>query len=210
MKILAHRGYWNAEIERNSPVAIRTALERGYGFESDVRDYMGRLVISHNIADKFSQDAEEVFGWLHEFDDKFCFAINIKADGLKEILKAFFEKYSISNYFLFDMSVPQMVEFREMNLRYFTRQSEVELEPCMYEDASGVWIDGFWSTEWITETLISQHIDKGKEVCVVSPDLHGNKDYKTFWTRLRDYRVNFDKVILCTDYPDEAKEYFNG
>ena len=209
MKILAHRGFWNANIERNSPMAIRQALEHGYGFESDVRDYRGRLVISHNIADEFCQDAEEVFEWLHEFNDEYCFAINIKADGLKDILRSYIDKYKISNYYLFDMSVPQMVEFREMGFRYFTRQSEVEPTPCMYEDATGVWLDGFWSTNWITEELIQGHIKNGKEVCLVSPDLHGN-EYREFWKNLKIWNVDNTKILLCTDHPDEAKEFFYG
>ena len=209
MRILAHRGYWNEGIEKNSPEAIRTALEKGYGFESDVRDYMEKMVISHNIANASCQDAEEVFRWLHEFNDEYCFAINIKADGLKDILKDFISKYSITNYFLFDMSIPQMVEYREAGLRYFTRQSEVELEPCMYKDAAGVWMDGFWSTDWITKGLIDNHIQNQKEVCLVSPDLHGEKDYRAFWNKLFECKDNLDKIILCTDYPDEAKEFFD-
>ena len=209
MKILAHRGYWNQKIEKNTPLALRTALEHGYGFESDVRDYAGRMVISHNIATANSQDAEEVFKWLYDFGDNFCFAINIKADGLKDILKSYLTKYSITNYFLFDMSVPQMVEFREMELRYFTRQSEVESNPVMYEDAAGVWIDGFWSTDWITKELLDEHIRNGKEVCLVSPDLHGKENYKEFWQKLVDDKIELCKVILCTDHPDEAKEFFN-
>lgn len=209
MKILAHRGYWNDNILKNSPEALRTALEKGFGFESDVRDYRGKMVISHNIADETCQNAEEVFEWLHEFQDKYCFAINIKADGLKEILEKYLIRYSISNYFLFDMSVPQMVEFREMGLRYFTRQSEVEPNPCMYEDAAGVWIDGFWGTDWIKPDLISQHIRNGKEVCLVSPDLHGNS-YSGFWRKLKEINYEDDRLILCTDHPEEAKEFFYG
>jgi hypothetical protein len=150
-----------------------------------------------------------VFEWLQEFQDKYCFAINIKADGLKDILKSYFEKYHIANYFLFDMSVPQMVEFRELGLHYFTRQSEVEPEPCMYQDAAGVWIDGFWSTDWIDEKLLRQHLENGKEVCLVSPDLHGDREYRKFWERLKSYHLEFEKVILCTDYPEEAKEFFD-
>ncbi len=210
MKILAHRGYWNEQIEKNSPKALRTALEKGFGFESDVRDYMEKMVISHNIADATCQDAEEVFKWLHEFNDEYCFAINIKADGLKDILKKYFEKYSISNYFLFDMSIPQMVEFKEMGLRFFTRQSEVEPSPNMYTDAAGVWIDGFWSTDWITKELLDKHINNGKEICLVSPDLHGKEDYKMFWKKLIDDGIDLSKVILCTDHPEEARNYFYG
>jgi len=210
MKILAHRGYWNQDIGKNSPEALRTALEKGFGFESDVRDYMERMVISHNIATSSCQDAEEVFQWLHEFNDEYCFAINIKADGLKDILQSYFTKYSISNYFLFDMSIPQMVEFNEMGLRFFTRQSEVEPNPNMYNEAAGVWIDGFWRTDWITKELLDEHINNGKEVCLVSPDLHGKKNYKEFWQQLLDDGIDLNKVILCTDYPEEAREFFNG
>lgn len=210
MKILAHRGYWNDTIKSNSPEALRTALEKGYGFESDVRDYMGKMVISHNIADPSCQDAEEVFRWLREFDDRFCFAINIKADGLKGFLRACLDKYTISNYFLFDMSVPQMVEFRDLELRFFTRQSEVEPVPCMYEDAAGVWVDGFWSTGWITEKLLEGHLNAGKEICLVSPDLHGSRQYMEFWEKIKQYDLDGTKISVCTDHPDEAKEYFYG
>ena len=208
MDILAHRGYWNAEIERNSLLALRTALKRGYGFESDVRDYNGKLVISHNIAVASSPEAEEIFRCLAENKDRYCFAINIKADGLKDLLMEYITRYQITNYFLFDMSVPQMIEFDEMGLRYFTRQSEVEPVPCMYDRAAGVWIDGFWGTLWITEELLKGHIENKKEVCIVSPDLHGRTDYRDFWEQLKNYQIDFSKVMLCTDHPDEAGAFF--
>lgn len=207
MKILAHRGYWNDQILNNSPDALKKALDAGFGFESDLRDYCGNLVISHNIADEGSQKAEEVFQWLHEHRDQYCFAINIKADGLKEQLKQMLEKYQLDNYFNFDMSVPQMIEFRDCGLRYFTRQSEVESEPVLYEEAAGVWIDGFWDDLWISEELLRGHIQQGKTVCLVSPDLH-KREYLEFWKRLKQYSIDFDRVMLCTDYPEEAKEFF--
>ena len=209
MKILAHRGYWNEKIKKNSQEAIHSALINGFGFESDVRDFYGKMVISHDIADESSLNAEMIFRWLHEFDDRYCFAINIKADGLKHILKEYTQKYDIKNYFLFDMSVPQMVEFRDMGLRLYTRQSEIEENPVMYEDAAGVWIDGFWSTEWITDELLLRHIEAGKEVCLVSTDLHGKEDYKSFWEKIKDYHIDDSRLFICTDHPDEAKEYFN-
>lgn len=208
IKIMAHRGYWNENIERNSPQAIHTAMEKGYGFESDVRDYMGELVISHNIADEKCQKAEKVFEWMHGFEDEYTFAINIKADGLKDLINGMIEKYSIKNYFLFDMSIPQMVEFHEMGLRFFTRMSEVEPFPNMYDNAAGVWIDGFWGVEWITKELLKRHLDAGKELCLVSPDLHGKPDYKEFWSILKGFELDFGRIMLCTDHPDEAKEYF--
>lgn len=210
INILAHRGYWTASIKRNSPEAIRKSLENGYGFESDVRDYMGKMVISHNIADSTCQEAEEVFKWLHEFGDKYTFAINIKSDGLKEMLEDCLGRYNISNYFLFDMSVPQMIEFRDMGLKFFTRQSEVEKVPCMYEDSSGIWVDAFWDNKWITKELLIEHLTNHKQICIVSPDLHGRADYKEFWKKLKGYEIGTGDMMLCTDHPDEAKEVFYG
>ena len=207
MKVLAHRGYWTEQNERNTPAALRRALDSGFGFESDIRDYIGELVISHNIADGSCQKAEEVFRWLAEHGDKYCFAINIKADGLKGLLAGLLEKYHIKNYFTFDMSVPQTVEYADMGLTWFARQSEVEPDPVMYDKAAGVWIDGFWGTDWITEELLQDHIAAGKTVCLVSPELHG-RPYLGFWEMLTSFRLDFGLVLLCTDRPGEAAAFF--
>ena len=209
MKILAHRGYWTHAVEKNSFVALRTALEKGYGFESDIRDYLGKLVISHDIPDSNCPDAEKIFELLREFNDSFVFAINIKADGLKNLLKDLIEDYDILNYFLFDMSIPQMIEFYEVGLRFFTRQSEIEPLPVMLKEAIGVWIDGFWSTDWITENLLNKYVNDGKEICLVSPELHGKINYREFWRQIKNFRIDFNKIMLCTDRPDEARCFFS-
>lgn len=204
---MAHRGYWREMEERNTTVALLRALDNGFGFESDIRDYHGELVISHNIANATCQRAEEVFKLLAEHDDKYCFAINIKADGLKELLTGLLEKHHIENYFCFDMSVPQLVEYEDNGLTYYTRQSEVEPVPTMYNNATGVWVDGFRNTDWITEKLLQNHLAEGKSICLVSPELHG-RVFMDFWERLALYQIDFKKVMLCTDKPKEAAAFF--
>ena len=49
MKILSHRGYWKAPIEKNTREAFVRSFALGFGTETDIRDYMGELVISHDI-----------------------------------------------------------------------------------------------------------------------------------------------------------------
>jgi hypothetical protein len=47
-----------------------------------------------------------------------------------------------------------------------------------------------------------------KEVCIVSPDLH-KREPKVFWERLKKMSViDSEKVSICTDFPEEAKQFF--
>ena len=64
MKILCHRNAWNVDAEKNSIAALKKAIALGYDFESDVRDYRGKLVISHDIADENSPSLEQVLNLL--------------------------------------------------------------------------------------------------------------------------------------------------
>ena len=205
MKILCHRGFWRNAAEKNSLAAFELAIAQGHGFESDVRDYCGRLVISHDIADKNSPALEGVLKILANAGDKFCFAINIKADGLANELKNLLGKYSLKNYFVFDMSVPQMLCYQDAGLTFFTRQSEFEKNLSLYDDAAGVWLDAFESNEWLTVDLIENHLAQGKKLCVVSPELHGREPQK-LWSLLG--QIESPNLYLCTDLPKEAENFF--
>ena len=207
MRILAHRGLWNADQAGNSKEALRGALTHGFGFESDVRDSGGELVISHNIPSYDAWPFEQALDLLEKQGDQFAFAINIKADGLKNLLGDALRRHGIQNYFLVDMSVPQMVEFAEVGLRFVTRQSEFEQEPVLYEKAAGVWIDGFRTIDWINEELLTKHLSAGKDVCLVSPELHG-REHLPFWEMLKAYDGDHSKLYLCTDHPLEARTFF--
>ena len=206
MKILCHRGFWRNAEEKNTLDALSRAVAAGYGFESDVRDYCGRLVISHDIANENSPALDDVLKILSSADDKFCFAINIKADGLIDLLKNSLEKYFLENYFVFDMSIPQTLNYRDAKFKFFTRQSEFEPVPTLYDDADGVWIDSFKS-EWISVELIKKHLSAGKKVCVVSSELH-SRDPQGLWTLLKPIK-NLD-WYLCTALPLEAEKFFKG
>lgn len=211
MKILAHRGFWTSsnKFRKNSKEALLEALDNDFGFESDLRDYHGKLVISHDIADETSMNAEELFRFLAQKDNNYCFAINVKSDGLAELLLEALTKYKLNNYFTFDMSIPQMLDYRRKGLRYFPRQSEYEKSPTLYEEASGIWLDAFLSEEWITKDIIEMHLHKRKNVCLVSPELHG-REFQEFWSRIRSYDLNSNELYLCTDYPDKAKVFFRS
>ena len=64
MIILSHRGYWKLESEKNKPIAFDRSFSLGFGTETDIRDYRGKLVISHDLADENSIQLSEFRPWL--------------------------------------------------------------------------------------------------------------------------------------------------
>lgn len=208
MKILAHRGYWQKPEEKNTLGALKSALEHGYGFESDLRDYAGQLAVSHDMATLSSPAAEDVIANLAGYGDAYTFAVNIKADGLGDLLANLLDKYHVSNYFLFDMSVAQMVYFAERKFRFYTRHSDVETVPVLYRQAAGIWLDSFYDTAWPTPWVIREHLRRGKEVCLVSPELH-QREPLPVWQTLKEQGFQTEPgLLLCTDRPDKARDFF--
>lgn len=208
MLILSHRGYWQNEEEKNREISFERSFSLGFGTETDIRDYKGKLVISHDMADENSVTADRFFQLYSSCKKDLPLALNIKADGLQKPLLELLQKYSVENYFLFDMSIPDALVSVKKGLNIFTRQSEYEKDPALYEDAAGVWLDGFHG-EWHSDELSINHIKQGKQVCVVSPDLH-KREHRTVWEKYRTWKsASSEAFMLCTDHPEEARRFFH-
>lgn len=203
MKILSHRGYWKIPEEKNLKPAFERSFSLGFGTETDIRDLAGSLVVSHDMPQEGVLTARELFQIHQQNKPSTCLALNIKSDGLQVPLLALIHEYSIEDYFLFDMSIPDAVVCLRHGLKCFTRQSEYEPDPAFYLQAVGVWIDGFHG-EWWDESVIQRHLDAGKRVCLVSPELHKRPHYEC-WERLANWSESANPAItLCTDLPEEA------
>lgn len=209
MKILAHRGYWKKEQEKNTIDALTTAFEHGFGIETDIRDYKGELVVSHNIGEASSPKLKDLFEMYHTSKCSEWMALNIKADGLQPLLQEMLEEFRIQNYFLFDMSIPEMVVNKHQNLQFYTRQSDIENECVLYDDAIGVWLDSFYMEDWLSTEIILSHLKNRKSICIISPEIHGF-DQCAMWKMIKvnGFSKN-DSVMLCTDLADLAKEFFD-
>jgi len=208
--ILSHRGYWLSEAEKNSTVAFERSFELGFGVETDIRDYQGELVISHDLADQNSLSSTSFFELYKRFSSQSMLALNIKADGLQVELKRQLGFFKIDNYFIFDMAVPDGLSYLRHGMKAYTRQSEYEVTPSFYDLATGIWLDEFHD-HWLTDNIVQQHILGGKGVCIVSPELH-KRPYAKEWLHYRDLerKLGKDTFMLCTDFPEKAKEFFNA
>lgn len=206
MNVMAHRGCWNVFEEGNTMNSFQKAFAYGYGIETDVRDFNGELVVSHNVAVKRVFSFEEVLKLYCDMECRTKIAINIKADGLQILLRKALKKYGINNYFVFDMSVPEQVVFHREKFNVFTRMSEYEKIPILLEESQGIWMDE-WKNSWISAKIINGFRKMDKLVAIVSPEIHG-RDHRNLWSELKPFKGD-QGVWLCTDIPIEAEEFFH-
>jgi len=207
MNILSHRGLWVEQAKKNKAESFIDSFEHGFGIETDLRDNDGTIVISHDLPQGNEMTFEELLHIYKRCNNSLTLALNIKSDGLQSLAVGLLKKYLVSEYFFFDMSVPDTIGYINTGLKYFTRNSEIEDSPTLLEKSDGVWMDMFFS-DWIDESAVSPYLAIGKKVCIVSPELHG-RDYKDFWNSMRQFSCfNSQNLFICTDKPLEAQEYF--
>lgn len=213
MEILSHRGYWKRPAEKNSTAAFIRSFDLGYGTETDLRDFDGQLVISHDMPNSSALAVDDLFT-LYNNSKCSCrptLALNVKADGLQKLVKEKLSQYNIENYFLFDMSIPDLIAYKNEGLKFFVRFSEYEPESRLFEDAAGVWLDGFKETI-VDKRLISSFLNRNKKVCLVSPELNA-REHLAVWDkimRLPDSITSSSNFLLCTDLPEDARRFFYG
>lgn len=209
MKFLAHRGWWFSAEEKNTELAFRRAFSEGFGVETDLRDYCGEIVISHDVPREKTMTFREFMQLTNDYDSGLVLALNIKSDGLQSLVKDIIGD-SLS-YFCFDMSVPDSLGYFKHKLKFFSRKSDIE-DPSLYEQSQGVWLDCFYENK-LDLVSLEKYLFEGKFVALVSPELHGF-EYKLYWDLLLNFlsqHPNFsDNIYLCTDFPGKAKEYFDA
>jgi hypothetical protein len=206
-RILAHRGLWRTPDEKNSRSALGTALERGYGLETDVRDYGGRLVISHDPPTADALPLETLLDDYRRMGASGALALNIKSDGLAAPMVAALQSYEVANYFVFDMSVPDMLHYHRLGANAYSRHSDVETEIVGLDCSQGIWLDAF-QTDWYDAATIHRLLASEKQVAVVSSELHG-RDQRPLWTLLRSIDDPGERLLCCTDHPDEFEKWMS-
>jgi len=208
MNIIAHRGFWQHPNERNTITAFQRALSSGYGIETDLRDSQGKIVISHDIPAYNCMDLKDFFDLYNQYNGKPLLALNIKSDGLQELLQKEIIKFNIQNYFVFDMSIPDFKCYLDFNFQCYTRKSEYEKNPSFINNSKGIWFDEFIGN-WITKKDLHHYKSKGLEICIVSPELHGRK-FENEWKIYKEFEKSTKiELNICTDFPEKARRYFN-
>ena len=101
----------------------------------------------------------------------------------------------------------EYIGIKEISL--FSRMSEYEIKPSFIDQSDGVWLDSF-DGNWFDKNLIEDLLLKDKRICIVSSELHG-RDHSELWEFLLSTGLYTNSnLILCTDLPMFAKEYFHA
>lgn len=206
MRIISHRGWWRIPNEKNSIRAFERSFAHGYGTETDVRDLDGQLVISHDMP-RYSNATPLTTVLELAFRHKVPLALNIKADGLAGPLSESMKAFPGLDWFVFDMSIPDMRSHIAHGNPTYTRCSDVECDPIYFERAHGIWLDAL-ETSWLNAAEIERVLAWGKPVCLVSPELH-SRDPAPLWDELKNLQETA-LLTLCTDFPDQAKQHILG
>ena len=210
-RILAHRGLYSSDSEKNSAIALQRAIDNGFGIETDLRDLNGRIVISHDPPLQSSDPLP--FEWLLQLlrhnPGNARIALNIKADGLCSHINSLIahSKIDSNTIFFFDMSIPDTLSYIKHNSPIYSRISEHEGIPAFLSAAQGVWVDNF-SGGYPQVEKAQELIDKGFRVTLVSPELH-KREHHRLWDEIHDSEIYLSELFeLCTDLPHDAARKF--
>ena len=203
MNILCHRGYWKAPAEKNTLTAFKRGYELGLGTETDLRDFNGKLVISHDPPGSDAMSFEE---FLDITPKTLFLALNVKSDGLAKEAIQTLKRRGHDAYVFFDMSVPDMRSYVRMRAPVAARLSEFEpWVDALMADASYIWLDAF-EGDWYDAAYLTKLLATNKNILVVSSELHG-RPTDAQWALLDSFRQS-DKLTLCTDLPEAALARF--
>lgn len=141
-----------------------------YGVEVDIRSDNNRLVIGHEAFKnrlKFNE-------WLMKYNHKFLIA-NIKEEGIENEVIQIIKKHKIKNYFLLDVTIPQIIKLeKKRKFKFAIRLSKFETYHGLKKFDffhKWIWIDTFNAKIPFTNKVLENLELKKHKLCLVSPEL---------------------------------------
>jgi len=139
------------------------------GVEIDLRLVNGELTLAHDAnmqGDLFSD-------WLKLYAHKLL-VLNVKEDGLEDLILEEIDRVGVSDYFFLDQPMPTLVKSISKGLPVALRVSEYET--CVAAaslNPKWLWLDSFTGNWSPLGEAISLAAQLGIKTCLVSPELQG-------------------------------------
>lgn len=167
-----------------------------FGVEIDIRDNVDNLFLSH---DPFSE-GDNFEEYLKKYSHN-TLILNIKSERTELKCLELLQKYNIENYFFLDSSFPMIyllnTKYNENNIAL--RFSEYEPMPYKLDFYKWVWVDCF--TYLPIEELKQYNLKIfGLKMCIVSPELQGQKEKISIYKKQLQEANIIPESICCKVY----------
>lgn len=172
-------------------------LSLDYGVELDLRSKEKDIIIHH---DPF-QEGELLEDYLKSYQHKFII-LNIKSEGIEERVLDLINKFSITDYFLLDLSLPFTIKYirkgeRKIAVR-FSEYEPIEFALSFQNKVDWLWVDCF--NELPLTMDVYEKLKQNYKICLVSPELQGHpiEQIQHFKKQIDGMKID----AVCTKRPD--------
>lgn len=184
-------------------VNTRAALEATdtrLGVEIDLRTRGGELVLRHDLL----ADGEPFLPWLDSYRHRLL-VLNVKEEGIEDIVLPLLSARGIGEFFLLDQSFPFLVRtLRRGERRCAVRVSDLEDTGTALRlagQAEWVWLDCFHGFPLPSAGLAILR-EAGYRLCLVSPELHSAGRTSEIGAFRRAFG-GLEADAVCTKMPEE-------
>ena len=186
------------------------------GIELDVRYHKDDLILHHDPFNHHLSTPTLFEEMMANWRGVGPVILNVKTEGVELRCIEVMNKYSITNWFFLDLSMPYFVLFSQKaynnEIKGFSPSNLAvrfsEYEPIEYalsftKTAKWVWVDCFTDMP-LTKEISDKLNQSGFKICIVSPELQKHKEnrIKEFKRKLKEVKVD----AVCTKYPDAWSE----
>jgi hypothetical protein len=170
-----------------------------YGVEVDLRSNGNDIIIHH---DPFKKGV--LFkDWLQYFNHK-TLILNVKEEGLEQVVLNYLNKKNITDYFFLDQSFPFLIKYSSiLKGKSAVRFSEYESSNSVLnlkKIINWVWVDYFNFFPLDYNTYVNFK-NKGFKICLVSPELQGFGEDELLKLRNILIKSNIKADAVCTKNP---------
>jgi len=170
-------------------------IDHNFGVEVDVRSINKKLILNHEPFQK----AVSLDTFLKKFNHKFLI-LNVKEEGIENLILNYVKKNRIKNYFLLNVKVPKIFQFIKnkkknnlcLRISKFEKLNQLNF---FNKKIEWIWVDTFDNKIPLNINDLEGYSKKFK-LCLVSPELvKTNNIDVTKFIKINKYKLNFFSAV---------------
>ena len=175
---------------------LKTSVE--FGVETDLRSENKKIYLHH---DPFKK-GESFEKWIKYYKHKILI-LNVKEEGLEDMVIKILKKNKIKNFFFHDQTFSTLLKnmFKTRVSIRFSEYEDLKKKNYLFKKIRWLWLDNFNQIE-LSKKFYNYLKNKKVKICMVSPELIKKKrqnEIKNIINNLKKNKFNLDAV--CTKKP---------